>query len=1012
METAIIHLSDIHIEEGFNYELYSSIVVESLNELHPERVSLCISGDLANSGSETEYNIVDSFIDSLKNKIVSKGIVFGKVVFVAGNHDIEYKVGEKRQRSILHNMTQQQYYDEIHSEIQKFKNFYSFAECFDLPGNEKVINKQLPFVSEIIDGIHFKYYLLNNALYTTYKDDNHDDSKGTIIIPKEITNSIKSEPDTANILVMHFPISYLEPDSLLRLKSRMKNLSYILTGHTHDKTDIAFINKESSCAVSVGYALQSKDNIALKNGFSVLLINTKDKTIKNHIFTINDEHAFEEDVISSSIRIPHLNNPLCRKSDFVEKLNIQEACDVPLEQTFVFPELSTKDDDMSSKNIKVSTFEELKNVTNKGVPVFVCGPSKCGKTSLLKMLHFEFDAVGIPLLFDWKPLSSIDNLEIIIKQELDQQYSDSYLWKVFNSLPNNQRIALIDNAVFGEDIKNKIDCLTEYFGIIILAVRDSSYDARKHLLSGLLTQKQIARPIVLNIRPMFFSKRKELISKCYNAFLNQKHRKPDQYGDKFFASVQNALDRFVGTDSNYPYFIEMTSSAFFDKKIIGGATSKRLYNEIYRAHITNLIEKVFNDDDVTTITLKVLPIIATEMFHRDNYSLSEAEVILLIENFKKNKKIPARIIGSSEIVSNLVCAKVFSRTENDCIAFASADFLAFFAAQHLAELLEKDPDSNFSEIDNSLNHCYLDVHVRFLLFLVFFSKGRVYEHVVVKAKEYCINHERTDVVEMEFAKRNKESSNIRPLTSKQKRLIESKRHKSESDSYDIKEEEYRKEVDSGVRKDVSEFEIDIMKGWGILTLISSLIPEFKIDLDPDEQNECVELLYTLPEIVTTIDNRLLNTYFEQIINQIIEQFEKNDIHPKKEFVEEMLIDLTRARMLSLFESAMTSAHTRLTEEDLRDKKYAKNGTGKLLRLMSMIFDSVPNETFERVAPEYFESFTNSPFARNCISLMVRYYVTWIVPQNELINKKKFLLVFFNEETVKNTLKSLTILQKK
>lgn len=1006
MKFAIVHLTDIHAKEDFDYKCYSSIISEALFGLSPDRCSICISGDLTQSGDASQYNQIDNFINQLKATLETRNIPFGRFVFVPGNHDIKYGQEEKRQRSYLHGMGEKDYFDRYPGEITKFDNFYSYSEFYELPDLRKNISRELPYIDEIVDGLTIRYYLLNNAVYTSYRADNNEDSKGTVMIPKEMTNSISNQNDTVNFLLMHFPLSYLDDDSFNRLQDKMRLLTYILTGHTHNKSELSYSTDDTPCAISIGYAIENNCYPNLDNGFSVLVFDTVEKTITNHTYIIKKQHAVKETERSTGVRIPHLENPFTRTEEFDSFLNEQDSCDAPLSKTFVFPELELEEQGTTNESGKVASFDDFQVLATKGVPVLVRGPSKSGKTSLLKALHGYFDSIGVPIMLNWKAISNSEQSECIIKDALEKQYNDSFSWQLFNSLPKQKRIVLIDDANFEEDVAEIISLLQSYFGVVVLTFCNSRYDARKQLLTGLLANNPGARPVVLNIRPMFFNKRKELISKCYNALSQEKHKLVSVEGaEQFFNNVQNALDRFVGTDSNYPYFIGMTSSSFFGQRIVGGASSRGLYNEIYGAHITHLVEKAFKNNESALVALKVLPLLAYEIFNRDCYCMKSSEAIEIVEELKKKRNIRGDDFGSLKIINSLVKARVLCENDNN-IAFTSVDFLAYFAAKNCSELIDSEFDKYINKVDESLDCCYHNAHVRFLLFLAFFSKKRVYEYLIDKADEYCKNHSSVDVTEMEFAKRDKESSNIKPLTKKQKKEIESKRHNQESNFYDKKEEEYKNEVDGNIREEADDAEKDFARGFGVLALISSLIPDFKMELEPEEQDRCISILYKLPEIITFLDNQYINNNFDSVIEEVQEQFGKNQITIKKERVEAILVNISRARMLSVFDYAMNSAHTKLTEYDLCDKKYAVNGTGRLLRLMSMVFDSNPSETFEKLAPDYFSYFTTSPFARNCISLIVRYYITWIVPQSQLIGKRDFLLLFYDKQSVEETIKGL------
>jgi len=95
MEIALLHLTDIHIKTG--NEPVLKRVKEIKGALHQgaPNVSACIvviSGDVAFSGFQTEYDAAFVFFEDLRTQIASlpsvKAVEF---VVVPGNHDCDFR---------------------------------------------------------------------------------------------------------------------------------------------------------------------------------------------------------------------------------------------------------------------------------------------------------------------------------------------------------------------------------------------------------------------------------------------------------------------------------------------------------------------------------------------------------------------------------------------------------------------------------------------------------------------------------------------------------------------------------------------------------------------------------------------------------------------------------------------------------------------------------------------------------------------------------------------------------
>ncbi len=95
---------------------------------------IILSGDIANSGRQSEYNTAYKFLSNLKSQIKRKiDSIDIKGVIVPGNHDVDYSKGMMQHSEMQEIFKQGMQDTHIASEIKKMNAFYNHAKglnCF------------------------------------------------------------------------------------------------------------------------------------------------------------------------------------------------------------------------------------------------------------------------------------------------------------------------------------------------------------------------------------------------------------------------------------------------------------------------------------------------------------------------------------------------------------------------------------------------------------------------------------------------------------------------------------------------------------------------------------------------------------------------------------------------------------------------------------------------------------------------------------------------------------------
>lgn len=267
------------------------------------------------------------------------------------------------------------------------------------------------------------------------------------------------------------------------------------------------------------------------------------------------------------------------------------------------------------------------------------------------------------------------------------------------------------------------------------------------------------------------------------------------------------------------------------------------------------------------------------------------------------------------------------------------------------------------------------------------------------AEQFVSQYEDYEIVDEVLFLNDKEFEYLHQLTKKDRQELRERISEKEAQRYERERAEYKKSVDKE-KETISDEKIKLFcKCSGLLDIISAMLPDLKVIIDGTDQDRCIKIIYKLPLILYRIGFGELSDNYESISSQLVDLMKTNGRNISLDTAKNLIIDYCRATFLAIVNHTVRRAHTNLTEKDLERKDFSNNDTKKLIRLMSSMHDSNAEETFEKYSKDYFLYFKSSPFAKNCISLMVRNYVSWYLSEDKAITKKDFLKLFLKDNRV-------------
>lgn len=702
MSLSIIHLSDIHIKSDKDLVLcrISELKRACASVIAPGNdVLLLISGDIAFSGQEQQYELAFSLINELAEYLVQQRNVSMHYAFVPGNHDCDFSTASSFRGTLMSGVATTQvdaaYYDEV-AKVQK--NYWDFFSIYGMDTN-KLVSK----IEFEVQGNRIAVLLVNTA----WMSELHE-NPGKIIMPGTLYENINSRDYKAIFSVFHHPVSWMNPDHRTDFLNYVRTVTDIaFVGHEHQRDQFTTIGGkwsfeeihakelQDSNSSSSAFGVYSFD--AVMQGYDAVSFNwSQDEAAYVREST---EHRYFQKNIAAFDSVYHPN-----KNTIEDNLDVGLAIrhfakdDVSLPDLFVWPELNRLDFANDHAYQERITDNILGLATEGRISIFT-GAMSSGKSSLVKMIYLSFvDEQVCCVSVAGEEFTSADSNKInaVVEKAFVQQYDLKYL-EGFRQLPNEQKVIIIDDVdcmrIHGERRNSVIDYLYGCFGKVILMYR-SEMDVHSLLAADCL--KGMEEVPAYKLLPMGNRKRTELIRKWYN--LNNDTRSESEI-EQLVENGVNQVNTFLGNGTSFipahPVFIIsvlQNSDAAVNIKFSGSK-----YGYLYESLIQHNLSTVgaeYQQTGAQNIDVGIVSALAFYLLQGKNEKVfTEDEFEAIVQGFAHEKKIQ---ISKSELLRRMLDTKIFKEVPGftGMYRFRYPYMFYFFAGRYIAynpqqELVQK-----------------------------------------------------------------------------------------------------------------------------------------------------------------------------------------------------------------------------------------------------------------------------------------------------------------------------------
>lgn len=763
MELVIVQLTDIHIKDDEDFDVFSNridslagAICNHITEPDGTAVLFCVTGDLASSGQENQYVAVEIILEEIHSIIQKR---FSKVsihyAFVPGNHDCNFndEIADVRE-ALLASPTldiEKTAQLKVCTSIQK--NYFSFISKWEEKHSTMscMPDKILTIHELNLDNgnINIKFHCLNTSWCSKCIEEK---GKMKIVNGKmKIPSNQLPEKEANDIVItmMHHDAEWMDWDDKAVWNEYHKKYSDIIfVGHDHATEFVLKRNyDEASNYFIKGNQLFDKRNPE-QSGFNILKINTSYNPMQECFFSYEWDANLYKAIIDTKyhpfVRNRFLSTGIELKKeiqDFLEEMDIDISCggrrEIKLSDIFGFPTLKEDKGRVTKFLRDMPSFLEY---VEENRYISIRGQKEYGKTALLKQLFEQyFKMKKFPIFLNIKNINTADGeaLNCIIEEEYKKTYNNIEANAIMQKDPS-ERICLIDNfeeiSMSDKSAKKMLQYLKSKFGYVIIT-RNHMLDIWNPLNYVEMNDFIQDTFCILVLQPTRRTAKERIIDKWLQ--LNEEYEKDSVAFDtrrrKKYVQIQAVMR------SNYfnktPIDLLLVLS-YLDQEHPTQLDYSR-YSYVYDGIILNKLTLLAenqgdrtNNSNSISIYKTILQKIAYEMYIKGtNEYVDEACVLAVILDYKEhysNTKLRA-----TDILKRLVDFK-FLEYRDDTYKFKHRYMYYYFVGSYIENVLP--PNEREKTIKHVFQNINDDVEYNIALFLAY--KLNIEYEIIPLVKEF------------------------------------------------------------------------------------------------------------------------------------------------------------------------------------------------------------------------------------------------------------------------------------
>ena len=497
MELVMVQMTDIHIRDNIDFDVLfertgslGGAICNHITDPDVTAVFFCITGDLAFSGQENQYDAIELILEEIYELIKRRFPKIGiYTILVPGNHDCDFDDTTASVRNVFLTAPTLDIADtsqlKICTGIQK--NYFNFVTKWDEKyGAMSCMDDKILTINELTldeEKIKLKFHCLNTSWCSK-----RNEEKGKLkIVNGKMTMPSSQLPDKGLndivITMMHHDAEWMDWDDKAVWNEYHKKYSDIIfVGHDHTTEFVLKHNYDESSNYFVkGNQLYDQKNPD-QSGFNILKINTGHVPMQECFFTYEWDGNLYKKTIDTGYhqfkRNRFWNSGIELKKevyDFLEKMDIDIVCgdrkEIKLSEIFGFPTLREDSGKVTKFLRDMSSL--IKHLEDEKY-ISIRGQKEYGKTALLKQIFKQyFEMKKFPVFLDISNINTADGeaLNRIVEERYRNTYNNIDANEIMQK-DASERVCLIDNfeevRLTDKSAKKLLQYFTSKFGYVII----------------------------------------------------------------------------------------------------------------------------------------------------------------------------------------------------------------------------------------------------------------------------------------------------------------------------------------------------------------------------------------------------------------------------------------------------------------------------------------------------------------------------------------------------------------
>lgn len=710
MQLSIIHLSDIHIRNSEDHILNKAVEIAKAcasSIKQNAKVVVVVSGDIAYSGEEEQYNLAKKFFKQIETYLVEKCNSTVEFVFSPGNHDCDFTKSNSIRTTLIDSINYDNVDIEYTNTVTKIQdNYFNFVCDYTGSGTDRMISKK-----EIeIERKRALFVSLNTAWMSQLHE-----QPGKLVMPLCSFPEIDTTKYDAVIYTFHHPLNWLNPDYKTAFLNHLRrNTDIILLGHEHVKENYTQVGSEYELIFNHGKELQNSDND--DSGFSIITFDNSlgSYEVRDYLWDKNCLYKRAKEVVFTFER-NKASRSACSVNKTFEKFLNDYGLDVRhfakdeviLNDLYLWPDLNKSD----YKNEKGGSIRITENVEKELLGdslSLVVGESLSGKSSLGKQLFCSSIINGkCPIFVDGQRFttSSENSIERVIEAAYKEQYSAEYA-EEFRQMAKEDKVIIVDNF---DSVANKnnrrnmiIDCLSNTFSSVVVLM-SSSIEITSILKSEKINS--LDKLYYYEIRSFGNKKRKDFIKKWYR--LNN-YSDTDEIIEEKIEQSKLVVDQFLGNGASFiPASPLVLVSILQNKDAFTPSVHMSKYGYLYESIISQSlasIEEYNSQPGLRNLDTEMLSELAFSALCEKTTFVARNEVKKIANLLEHEKLLPE--INVDSFIDRMERARIFSidRSLGEVYKFNYPYILYYFSAKYIAKHIKDE------KVQELMEHMSCNLH--------------------------------------------------------------------------------------------------------------------------------------------------------------------------------------------------------------------------------------------------------------------------------------------------------------